>query len=438
MLPEPKIMSNSELTSQPQPAWSPGRVIGITLVVLLITIIFYLLYRSSNILFVFFVAIVLATAIRPAVLWFERRGVPLWLGVFIMFFLIALVTVGVIALLAPLLITQGAELVSNFPRYYTQVVEELREIQNPIVQGLVQRLPRELQLGSAAPIAPDQLPSPTETAAQMITSVTAVGWIIFGFVAVLLIIYFWILDHEQIVRTSLLLVPSDQRDETYSLWLTLEEKVGAFVRGQGLLSLSIFVASAIAFLAIGIPNALLLAVLAGIFEVIPYIGPILTGVLAATVTLAQAPEKIWLLIVAFLVIQQLENSVLVPRIMGKTVGVNAVVTLLAIAAFGTLLGVGGAIMAIPLAVVLQVLFQQWVQSRQQVPALKGFGRDQVALLRYQAEEISQDLRQRIRECPSELKEEILEECLEEIVADIDSVLQTVDSSGLPDAKSPAR
>jgi predicted PurR-regulated permease PerM len=260
---------------------------------------------------------------------------------------------------------------------------------------------------------------------QAVGYARAFGWSAFGAVAIMLITFFWIVDREQIVRAGLLAVPIDQRDAAREIWDILEEKVGAFIRGQALLCLAIGGLSAVAFFAIGLPNALLLAVLAGILEAVPYIGPIATTLLAVSLTLAQSPENIWWVIGACVVIQQIENAILVPRIMDRAVGVNAVVTLLAIAAFGSLLGVGGAIMAIPLAVIVQVLLERFLLNTPAPPAVEITGRDQVALLRYQAQDLANDLRDRIKGHDEEAGQDLLEEDLEAVVGEIDTLLQTL-------------
>ena len=203
------------------------------------------------------------------------------------------------------------------------------------------------------------------------------------------------LDREAIVRASLLIVPLDNRDTAREIWDMAELKVGAYVRGQALLMLAIGVLCGIAFFLIGLKSALILAVLAGIFEAIPYLGPILTAVVAVLITLSESPDKIWWVIAAIVVIQQAENAILVPRIMDRAVGVNAIVTLLAIAAFGSLLGIVGAILAIPLAAIIQVLLDFWVLNYEEPPTVIE-GRDKAAVVRYQAQDLAQDLRDRIR------------------------------------------
>lgn len=392
------------------------------MIVLLVTVGFYLLYRFTNVLFVLFVAAVLATAIRPAVLWLERYHIPQRLGVLLMYLLIGLVTAGVVSILAPLLITQATMLSTELPQYYASMRDWLLGTPISIIRALAVQLPAELNL-NVQQTAPDS--DKVAVVAEAVALIRGTGWSAFGALAISLIAFFWIVDREQIVRAGLLVVPLDQRDTAREIWDVLEEKVGAFVRGQALLCLSIGALSAIAFIGIGLPNAVLLAVIAGILEAVPYIGPIATAAVAIAITLAQSPENIWWVVGACVVIQQIENAILVPRIMDQTVGVNAVVTLLAIAAFGALLGVGGAIMAIPMAVIIQVLIERLLLDTPAPPAAEIVGRDNIALLRYQAQDLANDLRERIR-APEhdDDDQDMLEEDLEAVVGELDQLLQT--------------
>jgi predicted PurR-regulated permease PerM len=410
----------------PASRWSAARVIGATLVALLIAAGFYMLFRFNSVVFVLFVAIVLATALRPAVAWLGRWHIPPWLAILLIYFLIAISSVGLVLLVAPLLLTQSLSLINSVPDYYAQALEYIRAQSNPLLRGLADQLPATLPLNTQVTVGDGVELS---TLGQAVGYLQSFGWSVFSMVALVLIVYFWILDREQIVRSTLLLVPTERRAGAREVWDALEEKVGAFVRGQLLLCVSIGAVSLMAFLVIGVPNALLLAVLAGLFEAVPYIGPIFTAALAIVLTLAQAPDKIIWVIVACVVIQQIENALLVPRIMGRTVGVNAVVTLLAITAFGSLLGIVGAIMAIPLAVVLQVLFERVLQTAQQAPNIEVAGRDQIAVLRYEAQGLATNLRNRVRDLPDRADQTNFEEELESLVGEIDHILQ---ASATPD------
>lgn len=403
--------------------WHPRRVVTVTLVVVLVTLGFYLLYLFSNVLFVLFVAMVLATAIRPAVLWLERYRIPQWLGTILVFLVIGGVTIGVLAVLAPLLLSQFLTLAGDIPEYYASFRDWLSSTTIPLMRSFAYRLPAEFPMSLAQPSV--QASETVNAVAQAASYLRGLGWSLFGGVAIVLITFFWIVDREQIVRAGLLTVPIDRRSTAREIWDILEEKVGAFVRGQALLCLLIGILSGVAFVLIGLPNALLLAVMAGILEAVPYIGPIATTLLAVSLTLAQSPENIWWVIGACVAIQQIENAILVPRIMDRAVGVNAVVTLLAIAAFGTLLGVGGAIMAIPLAVIVQVLLERLLLNAPQAGAVEITGRDHVSLLRYQAQDLAGDLRDRIKNHDVTADPNILEEDLEAVVGEIDRLLQTI-------------
>jgi predicted PurR-regulated permease PerM len=397
---------------------------------------FYLIYRFSNVLFVLFVAAVLATAMRPAVLWLEQRGMPQWGGVITIYAVLALLTATLFATLAPLIVDQGVQIAQDVPGYYQEAREDLRGSRSQILRRIGNNLPEQLSLSAFGGTTRQQADATGEQqslVAQAVGYLRSATWSLFGFIAIFLIAYFWTLDREQIVRAGLLIVPIDNRDAAREIWDTAEQKVGAYVRGQALLMLIIGVLSGIAFFVIGLPSALILAILAAIFEAIPYIGPILTALVAVLLTLAEAPDKIWWVVGAIGVIQQIENAILVPRIMDRAVGVNPIVTLLGFAAFGSLFGVLGAIMAIPLAAVIQVLLDRWLLSADTQPITVIEGRDKTAVVRYQAQDLAQDLRERIRAKPAEEGdgEDTFEERVEELVGEIDQLLVQVSTPAAP-------
>jgi predicted PurR-regulated permease PerM len=401
-------------------------VILATFAVVAVIVGFYLMYRFFNVLFVLFVAAVLATAMRPAVLWLQKHHVPQWGGVLLIYLALVLVTAAVFGTLAPLLVEQGSQIVQNVPEYYTDARDQLRESNSRILRRIGNNLPAELNISALGGTTQQQAEANGDEpslVAQAVGYIRSIGWSLFGFLAVFLIAYFWTLDRDQIVRAGMLLVPIDYRPRAQELWDSAELKVGAYVRGQAVLMLAIGLLTGIALLIVGLPSALIVAVISGILEAVPYIGPILTAVVAITITLAEAPDKIWWVIGAMILVQQAENVLLVPRIMDRAVGVNPLVTLLAIAAFGSLMGVVGAILAIPLAAIIQVLLEAWVLNReaQQSPTIEG--RDKASVIRYQAQDLAQDIRERIRARPSDQEEDdSIEERIEILVGEIDQLL----------------
>ena len=156
------------------------------------------------------------------------------------------------------------------------------------------------------------------------------------------------------------LVPKGQRESISELVSSIENKVGFYLAGQGVLCLVMGIVSLVAYLLIGLPNVLVLGLLAAVGEAVPLIGPLIGAVPAALVALSIAPSKLVWVVVVTLILHQTENYLLVPRIMRKAVGINPFVSLLAIFAFGSLFGIGGVLMAIPMAAIIQLLLDRFV------------------------------------------------------------------------------
>jgi hypothetical protein len=154
------------------------------------------------------------------------------------------------------------------------------------------------------------------------------------------------------------------------------------------------------------------------------IGPVLGAVPPVLLALSLEPSKVIWVILAVIIIQQIEGNLLVPRVMDQAVGVNAIVTILAIFAFGALFGMGGAIMAIPLAAVIQVLINRFVFEASGAPTEVPDTRNRYSMLRYEAQELIQDVRKQVRrkEDGADLETDRVEDMIEAIATDVDSTL----------------
>jgi predicted PurR-regulated permease PerM len=253
---------------------------------------------------------------------------------------------------------------------------------------------------------------------------------IFFAIIILFLAFHWTMDGPRNIKYFIMLVPQDKRETINELITDMETKVGLYVGGQGILCLVIGVMALAAYLLIGLPNALVLALIAAVMEAIPMIGPLLGAVPAALVALSLGPEKLIWVIIATIIIQQLENSLLVPRVMSKAVGVNPFVSLLAFFAFSSLLGMGGALMAIPMAAIIQLLLDRFVFRQGVTEAEISTGRDLASRLRYEAQDLAQDLRKqaRLKKGGSDQRikqvDHILDE-IETITTDLDAMLAQI-------------
>ncbi|MEW5873453.1 MAG: AI-2E family transporter [Chloroflexota bacterium] len=420
--------------SQPPYQWTFQRVMWATLVLVLVALGFWLLYRFYQVVFILFIAIVMGTVIRPIVNWLHRRGLPRIAGLILVYLLLLALLIGFVLLLFPLIVEQGTTIAAAMPGYYQSLRQWMVNNPNQMILRLGAFLPATL---------PGLLPVQQQTGQQMLASAgQALGYVavaakvIFMAIAILLLIFHWTLDGPRTTQSLLLLVPKAQRENIGELIASMETKVGYFIAGQAVLCLIIGVMALVAYLIIGLPNALVLALVAGVLEAVPMIGPLLGAIPAALVALSIAPSRLVWVIVAMVVIQQVENSLLVPRVMRKAVGVNPFVSLLAIFAFSSLFGITGALMAIPTAAMLQILLDRFVFHPGMMDPEVSKGRDYASRLRYEAQDLAQDLRKqaRLKKGGSALKVKQIDQVMDEIEAittDLDALLAQVPTPGAP-------
>jgi predicted PurR-regulated permease PerM len=414
--------------------WTFRRVVWATLVLVSIVFFFWLLYRFYQVIFILFIAVVIGTVIRPIVNWLYQRGLSRTAGVILVYLLLLILLTGFLWLLFPLIFEQGSTLARELPGYYQNLRAGIINDPNQLLMRLGQLLPATLP--SLAPrLAPQTGEEVVASAGQVLGYVILTAQVIFMAIIILVITLYWTLDGPRIIKTILLLVPQDRRESIGDLISAMESKVGFYLAGQGVLCLVISIMALVAYMLIGLPNALVLALAAGVMEAVPMVGPLLGAVPAALVALSIAPDRLIWVIVATIVIQQLENSLLVPRIMRKAVGVNPFVTLLALFAFSSLFGLAGALMAIPIAAMIQLALNHFVFQQVTVEMEVSDGRDYASRLRYEAQDLVQDLRKQARRKKrgSDLKIKQIEQVMDEIetiTTNLDALLAGANTSDI--------
>jgi predicted PurR-regulated permease PerM len=410
------------------PSWSARQVFEATLVVVAVFLGFGLLYLGRIALFSLFTAIVISTAIAPAVDWLRQRGLPAGAGVVLIYLALMAGLAGLGLLFVPLLTVQGAHIIAALGDLYSRLIAYLAQSPSYLLRRLILEFPPTLAL---APRPGDGRPATLDGLLGGLTYVGLLGDGLFTLVAVMLLAFYWTLERERVLRWLLLLAPASSRSQARDLIQASEEKVGGYIRGVAVLSLMVGVLALAAYLLMGLPFALLLAILAGLLEAIPVIGPAIGTIPALTIALAIAPDKIVWVVLAHTAIQILENYVLAPRVMRHTVGVSPVVTLLALLAFGSLLGLPGALMAIPIAAVMQLLLDRFVLRPAAAQSDAPRGRDSLSVVRYDAQELVRDVRSQWRDQEQALPVSggsAVQETVEALAADLDDLLAGASSS----------
>jgi predicted PurR-regulated permease PerM len=421
--------------SSPQqiPQWSTRQVVIATLFVASILGLFFLLYQFSQILFIFFLAIVLSIAIRPAVKWLNRRGVPRAAGVIVLYIVAFLLVAGMAIAVVPRLVEQITEISNEIPGYYGNLRNGLLQSQSRVLQEIAIQMPLEFRMTS--PISTSETVEPSAQVVEQVTRpipfVDIFARSALVLTAMFILGFYWTLDSERSIRNILFWLPKGRRESIREFINEVEEKVGRFLLGQGILCLIIGTMALIAYLLIGLPYALLLAIFSGFMEAVPIVGPILGAIPALLLVISSEPTKAVWVIVATILIQGLENYLLVPRVMKQSVGVNPLVILLALAAFTSLLGLAGALLAIPIAAIIQLFVNRFIIPSGEIEIGMSKGRGQLSLLRYETQDLAWDIRKQLREKEgSEGFSEEIVDSLEAIANHLDQILSVAEQREL--------
>jgi predicted PurR-regulated permease PerM len=366
------------------------RIAAATAVVIGMVAVVAVAYLLLDILLVLFMGIVVAAALQPWHVVLCRWGVPKGLAVLLIYLCLLIGLVLIALVVGPVLMEQIGTFTKEVPGTYANVRSYLQASATAPLHLIGQRLP------------------PFERLAQMLTAVapqlyqgalgvtTSVVKLAAYFVTVLALGFYWTMEVPRFERLLLSLLPVERRPRALNVWHEIESKLGGFMRGKGLAMLSVGAASALGYALIGLPNVLALAVLAGLLEAVPLIGPVLAIVPAVLIALPLGPHPVIFVIGFAVLLQLIESNVLIPRIMHRTVGVSALVGLLAILAFGTLYGILGVLIAIPMTAVLQVLLDTMVVNVEPVAEPAGLVGSPWEDLRARVRALRQQARVRLR------------------------------------------
>ena len=278
------------------------------------------------------------------------RRVP---AIVVVYLVVAAVLLGGLVLLAGPFVSQAAALVEDIPRWLGEVEARAPEMEGALGRYGIRATAEELKAKAALALEEGGL----EVVGHLAGALTEVGALLADVVLALFISFYLVKDGPDIRRRALRAVPERHREKALFLEENIARVVGGYLRGQLVLALTIGVLAGLGCWVLGLPYAIVLGVLAGLFELVPMFGPILSSIPALVVALFMPFPTILWVAVFFIVIQQVENNVLVPRVTGHAVGLHPLGALFALLAGFQLAGVVGALFAVPLAGVVWVLVQ---------------------------------------------------------------------------------
>lgn len=327
---------------------STGALIKIVIVALFLV----LLYTIRDIILMLLVAMILASAMDPLVDWLYRKAkFPRGLSVIMVYLLFLGLLALAVYFLIPPIILEFRELSGRIEGFRHDLSTRAGALSDALNQlGLARGLSALGQ--SFGELTNDIF---QKTLGLVSSLVQLVGVLVFTF---------YLISSENGMKNFVRsLVP--QKHQAYAVALTerIQTKIGYWLLGQLVLSAFIFSFTFLGLLALGVKYALALALLAGLLEIIPYLGPILSAIPAVFVAFAESPTLALFVIILYVLIQQTENYILVPKVMGRTIGTNPLLILLAVLIGFKIAGIVGLLMAVPIVGAITVFVSDFREQR---------------------------------------------------------------------------
>ncbi|MDO8577126.1 MAG: AI-2E family transporter [Candidatus Daviesbacteria bacterium] len=310
-------------------------IIFVTLFILTL----WVTYLIRDLLVILFVAVIFVSALSPLVNLLVRFKLPKVISIIVAYIIIIAVLAGLIISIIPPLVEQSNRLIVASPPLIAQFFN-ITNIDKSVFSSEV-----------------------TSISKNLFSITVSLFDNLLTIIFLLVITFYLLLDKENLENRIAALFKSREERVRRSI-VKIEEKLGAWLRGQMILSLLVGILSYIGLIILNIPFALPLAMIAGIMEVIPVVGPIISAIPAIFIALTISPLLGVIVAVMYLVIQQLENHLIVPQVMKRAVGLNPLIVILAIAIGSRLLGISGALLAVPMAVVFQIIVTEIIEGKE--------------------------------------------------------------------------
>ncbi|MFH0927992.1 MAG: AI-2E family transporter [bacterium] len=308
-------------------------------------------YSIREVFAIFFVALVLSALISPLAAHLEQRKIPRGLAVLIIYVgLLVLIGVALIGLIPPI-INESGQLIGNSVNLVKFIYDQIKSW--PVLGSALSDID-SIQSGLQALQA-----GLTKGVPGIFSTLQDLAGGLAAFVLVLALTYYLVVEESAFWRFFRSMTPHRYHVYLGDLLMEVQKKMGAWLRGQIVLGLTIGFCVYIGLRILGVPYALVLAFFAGLMEFIPYIGPIISAIPAVLIALSTSVFQGVLVVLMYMVIQWCENHLLVPTIMRRAIGINPIVSILALLVGAKLGGIVGAVLAIPVATAIMVFTQDF-------------------------------------------------------------------------------
>jgi predicted PurR-regulated permease PerM len=336
-----------------------------TLVVLLTVGAAYVLLHSARILIVLLIAIIVASAVRPGVLWLKKWRIPEGIAILLVYGVIGITLFLLGIVILPPAIDQLSTYLNNEQGLATRFINAQTWFETRI-ESLTGRditlLDPESIRATVADVG-DNLRAAAPAMAGEFTGILG------DFILMVVMGVYWLTSRDQGVEYLAQLFPISRRGEVRETLDEIENSMGSYVRGIGLVVLFVGVANFALLTLFGVPNAVTLGAIVGITTALPIIGGYIGAITAVLLALLSTPINALFAIISFVLVQQVENHYLTPRVMSRSVGLNPILIIVFLFIGFGVGGVTGALISVPVAGTFGILLRRFiVQPRKEVTA----------------------------------------------------------------------
>lgn len=323
--------------------------------ILLLILATIFVYSVRSVVGIFFVAFVVAASLDPWVDKMQKYRIPRPVSILSIYIIILGIMSLAVFLLIPPISHEVQDIAKNFPKYYERFIEIFTFFKSASERfGFSQSAQESIKSLSTG------LNSLTH---GLLTTLTSIFGGFVSFFGILVITFYMTIDEDGIKKFLRSVAPVKYQPYLVHKIHQIQNKLGLWLQGQLLLTVIIGVISYVGLVILGVDYALVLALVAGISEFIPYIGPIVGAVPAVFLATAQSPFKGLMVLLLYIVIQQLENQLIQPKVMQRSVGLNPVATILVMLVGAQVAGFVGVILAIPAATIIWVFLEDFLVEK---------------------------------------------------------------------------
>jgi sporulation integral membrane protein YtvI len=323
-------------------------------------LLLYWLYRTGAAVFIvllpFFLAIILAYILNPLVEFLENRRIPRFLGILLIYAVFFSIILGLSLTTIPTLILELQKLAEKIPEYTGHIQQFLIHMQSDYQRV---NIPESVRL-----VLDQNIVDIQNTAQDLVERVTGSVLGIFSHAFTILIIpllvYYILRDMDNLKRSFVLLFPRRYRKWVSTMGSEMDRTLGAYFRGMLLICFLVGIMTYAGLLIVGLDFALILGIIAGITNIIPYFGPLIGAVPAVLIALLLSPAMALKVIIVFVIVQQIESQFIAPQILGRSLGLHPLLVIFVLIVGGKLFGLAGLIFAVPFTAILRIFLRHAV------------------------------------------------------------------------------